>query len=109
MGPTSGKAGDLPLAQGTLTVLAKLGAGRGILALYWHWQHHGSDYVQLPAGRWAGRQSPEAAYHPLCPWPLGNMQQEIRGLEAQNVLGDSQGEAIEKAEASVKLPSCPTD
>ena len=43
------------------------------------------------------------------PWPLGNMQQEIRGLEAQNVLGDSQGEAIEKAEASVKLPSCPTD
>lgn len=43
MGPTFGKAGDLPLAQGTLTVLAKLGAGRDVLALYWHWQHHGSD------------------------------------------------------------------
>ena len=43
------------------------------------------------------------------PWPLGDTQQETRGLEAQNVLGASQGEANEKAEAGVKLPSCPID
>ena len=43
------------------------------------------------------------------PWPLGDTQQETRGLEAQNVLGASQGEANEKAEAGVKLPRCPID
>ena len=43
MGPTFGKAGDRSLAQGTLAVLAMLGAGRGLLALHWLWQHHGSD------------------------------------------------------------------
>lgn len=80
MGPTSGKAGDLPLAQGTLTVLAKLGAGRGILALYWHWQHHGSDSVQLPTGRWAGRQNPEAAHHPLWPLALGRHAARNKGV-----------------------------
>ena len=109
MGPTSGKAGDRPLAQGTLTVLAMLGAGRGLLALHWLWQHHGSDCAQLPTGRWAGRWSPEAAHRPLGPWPLGDLQQETRGLEAQNVLGASQGEANVKAEAGVKLPTCPID
>lgn len=68
-----------------------------------------APWFGLPAGRWAAGRAQRLHTTISGPWPLGDMQQEIRGLEAQNVLGDSQGEAIEKAEASVKLPSCPID
>lgn len=82
-----------------------LGAGRGLLALHWLWQ---TVYCSLLGGGQAG--GAQRLHTTLSgPWPLGDTQQETRGLEAQNVLGASQGEANEKAEASVKLPSCPTD